>query len=489
MLFRSQVQTLSLSTATTKVPPPDDSIFISDVFNITSNLLINTLRLTLTTNAPGSLAPVGVLNYLNPGILWPASTPRLHYLTNYGAIESPNLAVFGGSQSSLYDRPDSSTNPYAAFVNAGGVTNLGSFIFASYFQNSGTFSANSGAIQLMQAQTAILTNGAFLAPAPSGTIKIQSGSLLVSNHVLQAGNALTLSVTNRLDDGSLGVGADGVANRSIWYAGYGINLPLLPTNSSLRATTITNIGPSTIVPNVWAGRDFGPVAAGFYNNAAIGRLILDGLTNTTKFSFQGPGTSNALYVDYLEMRDYMTTFDSKGNLANLQFTPGMKIYYAQLIINGVSWAEKLDHKNSGGLNWVPDYAGTFSSTNLVYPDGTTNRLNLALVQSCDIDSNGNGIPNCQDPAPVLVSLPVVNLAAALTNLPPRAVALSWNSSPYATNSVFFSSSLSATNWQLLTNPLLSNPFVLGPVGGRQRIVDPVGAGGRFYRVRVDAAAP
>src|ERR1039458_4671544 len=278
------VQTLSLSSTTTNVPPPDDSIFISDVFNVTSNLLIDTFRLTLTTNAPGSPNPAGVLNYLNPSILWPASTPRLHYLTNYGAIESQNLAVFGGSQTSAYSSPASSTNPYAAFINAGGVTNYSSFIFASYFQNSGIFSASGGAIQLLQAQTAVLTNGAFLAPSPAGTIKIQGGSLLVSNQVLQAGNALTLSVTNRLDDGSLGVGADGVANRNIWYAGYGINLPVLPTNSSLRATTITNLGPATIVPNLWAGQDFGPVAAGFYNNAAIGRLILDGLTNTDRKS-------------------------------------------------------------------------------------------------------------------------------------------------------------------------------------------------------------
>src|ERR1017187_8135470 len=104
-----QVQTLSLSTATTNVPPPDDSIFICDVFNVTSNLLIDTRRLTLTTNAAGSPSPAGVLNYLNPSILWPASTPRLHYLTNYGAIESQNLAVFGGSQTSAYSSPASST--------------------------------------------------------------------------------------------------------------------------------------------------------------------------------------------------------------------------------------------------------------------------------------------------------------------------------------------------------------------------------------------
>ena len=474
------VQTLDLRATNTATL--DDSIFISDVFNVTSNLLIDTRRLTLTTNAPGSPAPVGTLNYLNPGILWPASTPRLQYLTNYGAIESQNLAVFGGSQTSAYSSPSSSTNPYAAFVNAGGVTNFASFIFASYFQNSGTFSAGVGAIQLLQAQTAILTNGAFLAPGTAGTITIQGGSLLVSNHVLQAGAALTLSVTNYLDDGSLSGGADAVANKNTWHAGHGINLPLLPANSSLLATTITNTGPAGVVPNTWAGQDFGPVAAGYNNNAALGRLVLDGLTNTTQFRFQGPAATNALYVDYLEMRDYMTNFDGSGNLANLSFGSGMKIYYAQLIINGVSWAEKLNHKNDGGLNWVSAYAGTFSSTNMVYPDGTTNRLNLALVQSCDLDSNGNGIPNCRDPAPVLVSSEVV-LAAALTDLPPRAVVLSWNSIPNATNSLFFKPSVTATNWQLLTN------FVSGPAGGRQRVVDPVGAGGQFYRVRVDLAAP
>ena len=88
----------------------------------------------------------------------------MQYLTNDGAIEAQNFTVFGGSQTSPYSGPASSTNPYAAFVNAGGVTNFGSSIFATYFQNSGTFFASGGAIQLLQAQTAILTNGAFLAP-------------------------------------------------------------------------------------------------------------------------------------------------------------------------------------------------------------------------------------------------------------------------------------------------------------------------------------
>jgi len=164
----------------------------------------------------------------------------LTYLTNHGGIRSADLAVFGGSQTSPYSGPDSSTNPYVAFVNTGGVTNYGSFIFATYFQNSGTFLANGGAIQLRQAQIANLTNGAFLAAGPAGTIYIQSGSLLVSNHVLQAGNTLTLDVTNYLDDGSLGTSVDFVTNKNTWNAGYGFNLLHLAPQASLLGTTVTN---------------------------------------------------------------------------------------------------------------------------------------------------------------------------------------------------------------------------------------------------------
>jgi hypothetical protein len=135
------------------------------------------------------------------------------------------------------------------------------------------------------------------------------------------------------------------------------------------------------------------------------------------------------------------------------------------------------------LNWVWGYAGAFSSTNMVYPDGTTNRLNQALVESCSLDSNGNGVANCMDLAPVLVPSQV-DLTATFTNLPPRAVALSWYTIPNSYNSVYFMPSVTATNWQLLTNFVFSGP---GP--GRTRIVTPLGAGARYYRVRVDTQSP
>jgi hypothetical protein len=439
------------------------NVVISDVLTVISNITIDAYNLTITTNGPGSQTPVGELIIPSGLPLEAISLPRLRTLTNYGVISVQNVATFG-----------SSAQPYWDFVNRGSVLVQGCSIWATNFENTGLIDSGPGPISLA-ASSAVLSHGVF--NAPNSDIILGASSLFITNQFLNAGRSLTIWATNSLSDG-------GPASGNVWMAGVlGFNLPIEPPVASLLGTTITDTAPAwASVASQWAGQDRGPVAAGYNNNAALGRLILDGGTPGSSFVFNAPAGNNALYVDYLEFRNYLTNFDSSGNLAYLNFGTGMKIYYAQLIINGVSWAEKLDQKNGGGLNWVSSYAGAFSSTNMVYPDGTTNRLNLALVLSCDLDSNGNGIPNCLDPAPVFVPSQV-GLTAAFTNAPQPAVVLSWNSIPYSTNSVFFKPSLTATNWQLLTN------FVVGPAGGRQRIVDPVAAGGRFYRVRVDAASP
>jgi hypothetical protein len=443
------------------------NVVISDVLNVLSNITIDAYNVTITTNGPGAQTPAGQLNFPSGNPLTTSAFPRLRTLTNYGVISVLNAASFGAPAQPLWD-----------FVNYGRVQAQGCSIWATNFENTGLVDAGPGPINLT-ANTAVLSNGVF--NAPFNDIILSCGSLLISNQVLNSGHNLTIWATNSLSDG-------GPASGNFWSAGVlGFSLPILPSIASLLGTTITNTAPAyAAVSSQWAGQDLGPVAAGYSNNAALGRLILDGGLNSS-FAFAAPTGANALYVDYLEFRNFLTNFDGSGDLANLSFGSGMKIYYAQLIINGVSFAEKLNHKNGGGLNWVAAYAGAFSSTNMVYPDGTTNRLNLALVQSCDLDSNGNGIANCQDPAPVFVPSEM-NLTAVFTNtssttVSSNAVVLSWNSIPFATNSVFFEPSVTATNWQLLTN------FVTGPAGGRQRVVDPVGASGKFYRVRVDLAAP
>ena len=452
----SVVQNLTLRAPT--------NVVISDVLNVISNITIDTYNLLITTNGPGALARVGELNLPPGALLGTSAFPRLRSLTNDGVISVQNVAFFGSATKSYWD-----------FVNHGRVTTEGCSIWATNFENTGLIDAGPGPINVT-ATSAVLSNGVL--NAPFNDIVLSAGSLLISNQVLNAGHSLTIRATDSLSDGG-----PNPTNGSFWAAGVlGFNLPIAPPIASLLGTTITNTAPDwASVVCQWAGKDLGAVPTGYSNNAAVGRLVLDGGPNSS-YVFTGTTAANALYVDYLEFRNGMSRFDSSGNLAGLAFAPGMKIYYAQLIINGVTWAEKLNGKNGDGLNWVPGYAGAYSSTNLLYPDGTTNRLNLALVQSCNLDSNGNGIPNCQDQAPVFVTSQVA-LAAALTNATPRAVVLAWNSIPYATNTVLFAPSVTAANWQTLTN------FVLGPVGGRQRFVDPIGAGSRVYRVRVDAAGP
>ena len=419
---------------------------ISDAFNVMRTLSIDAQSLTLTTNAPGNGAtsPNGELNLESPNILWPGSLPNLRWLTNNGAISTLNLTYFG-----------SSALPYGAFVNRGGVTNLGgSTIWAQDFENYGTFSSGSGSF-ILQSLITTLTNGSIIA---GGNVSITTGNLVASNLVLQAGQSLTLQVTNQLTD-------TGVTNGNTWSVGggslVGLNLPILPNlpgnpanRSDLAGTTIfmTAPGPNKQVVSTWAATNYGVSTAGYTNNVAIGRLFLDGLGTNSSFKFTGTGTSNAMYVDYLELRDQATNRDASGsNFTALAISPNMVIYYAQAVIDGVSVAEKMNQKNSGHLRWVPQYAGYFSSTNIVYPNGTTNGpFNAALAQSLDIDSNGNGTPNGSDPMPFFVSSQV-NFTPTLTNRPPWSVRLEWTTIPLATNYIYYRTNLLSPNWLPLTS--------------------------------------
>jgi hypothetical protein len=264
-----------------------------------------------------------------------------------------------------------------------------------------------------------------------------------------------------------------------------------PDMGDLLGTTITNIAPSNKnVVNTWAGQDYGAVSAGYTNNAALGRLVLDGLGANSTFTFDGVtngvGATNALYVDSIEFRDYATNRDLNGNLTALSFNTNLVIYYAQAIIAGQfssqSVAEKLNGANGGHLIWVPSYAGPFSGTNIVYPDGTTNTFNAALVQSSFLDSDGDGIVNKNDPTPFFVSSEV-NFNVTTTNLPSPTVFISWNSIPDATNLVSYKTNLLSADWLTLTNFVTPSAPPYAPV--TNVVADPMTLMPHYYRVRVD----
>jgi hypothetical protein len=440
------VQTLHLTV--TNAPAPQN-LLISDVLNVTSDLSLNARSITLATNAPGSITPAGQLNLYSGNILWPTATPGLLWFTNWGVFSSYNTVFFGGARTQPPYSFGLSNAPYQAFVNHGLVSDAGSFVSARYIENSGVIEAGpnvftlepAGSISLQQAVTASLRDGALL--APGGDINISSASLLVSNHVFQAAGVISLAAPNLLSDGAPNLATldpaslltATVTGGNNWQCGAGLSLLSKPAQGDLLGTTVLcTAATNTIAPMVWAAEDRGPTVldpanSGFFNNAALGRLILDGQDATSIFSFSGPDSngSYALYVDCLEFRDATaSTQNGAGDWTGAQLADNFKVYFAQAVADGSSIAEKLNGRSGGRFVWVSNYNyGYFSSTNLVYADGTTNRVNAALAQSCVLSSNPSGLPNCHSKSPIFpipTWSPVGNDTPALPNLLPTFVA-------------------------------------------------------------------
>lgn len=483
---KAPTRVVGLTLRVTDPAGAPDQILISDQMNIVSNkILIDCSRLTITTNATDAPVPFGSLNFMDPSIVWSGITPRLQYLTNEGMILAENTMFFRGSRTSPYYSA-TFNEPYEGFVNRGGVTNFSSRIFAKDFQNSGVFLANGGSIELHQNLRALLTNDMILAPTGVGAIIFETGEMFASNHVFIAGGALTLSVTNLLDDGSLGsYGADGVTNKNGWIVGNGVNLTQRPAQASLLGTTITNRAKDyQRAVNYWAGQDRGADPAGYVNNAAIGRLVLDGGFHA-QYHFTGPGAGSALYVDTIELlHGAATNVDLAGNFMSLTCDPNMKVYFGQALANGASIAQKLAAVNGGRFIWVSNYhSGFFCTTNVVYADGSTNRLNTALVTSCDIDSNGDGIPNCNDPSPVPILTPAgLALSVDYVQGSTPAAQVSWKAFPKTFNTLLSAPSSDAKDWQVVTNFTYTGAFP-----DRVQVMDLIKTNvPRFYRVRVNA---
>ncbi|MDR3456205.1 MAG: hypothetical protein P4N60_02065 [Verrucomicrobiae bacterium] len=483
---KSWVQTLTLHAT--------NSVVISDVFNVFKSLSVDAQNLTTTTNAfgNGATSADGELNWFGPSVLNAAQFPNLRSVTNNGAIRAANLAVFGGSSS-----------VYGAFINNGIVADQGTTIWTTNFFNSGMITSGGGSFAL-QAQTATMTNGVVSA---AGDLTITAPSLIVNNVNLQAGRMIQLTASNLLTD--LG------GTNAYWTVGYlgvsgidsGFNLPVKPLVGDLLGTTVTNIAPAgKIINNLWAAQDRGYANTGYANNVGVGQLVLDVKGATARLNFSGIGTNfttNAIYVDCLQLHHFASYTNRVGtNLPALTFNTNLVIYYAQALIDdGSSVAEKINHFNSDHLRWVPTYVGIFSSTNLIYPDGTTNLVNAALASSPDIDSDGDGTANNTDPSPILTPNQL-NFVITVTNVPPKSARLQWVTVGNGTNYVYYKTNLLSPNWlplnnfknfyydpgQAGTNGLHTNwfpspfgyPYPPSPVW----IYDPVTNMPHFYRIMV-----
>ena len=189
------------------------------------------------------------------------------------------------------------------------------------------------------------------------------------------------------------------------------------------------------------------------------------------FRFSGTGTNNALYVDYIEMVNASTNFNT-----NFLIAPNMTIYFANANVP----VRKLDGAANGRFRWVQSFTGPLSSTNITYPSGNTYTFNIALVLSKDLDSDGDGIVNANDPTPVYVAESAV-LFLSLAAAPEPLVELTWRALSYSSNFLEFKAAASTSDWQVLSN------FRMGSYTWPVTITDPITPSNvsRVYRLRVD----
>ncbi|MDB6125896.1 MAG: hypothetical protein JWQ71_4889 [Pedosphaera sp.] len=464
------------------------NLVVSDVLNATRSMVLDSERLTVVSNAPDFSAPFGQINLTSPDIVWAASLPRLRYLTNSGLISTLNSTFFGGARQPPYFT-GTFTEPYQALVNHGTLAVAGASIWATYFENvgvgdittnlpnitvpiPGVVQATVGPINL-QADTSVLKGGKFSAVAAD--ITVSSGSLVVSNHSMQAGRKLTFSIANSITDG-------GVASSNIWQVGDGFDLLVKPPTGDLLGTSITNKAPDLAnVVNTWAGEDRGSSTAGFANNVAIGRLVLDGGVDCL-FTFIGTGAQNAIYIDQLELKNYATN-RSNPDFISLNIGTNMVVYFADAIIGNIDISEKLNGANGGRLRWIPGFSGPFSSTNITTASGNTFSFNRALAMSSSIDSDNDGIVNSADPTPFLTP-DNITLSVQIVKQPKLAAKISWPTIANSTNFLYWSTNTMSGNWQLLTN------FVQGPSNGLITVMDSAKSNAPcFYRVRVNPKSP
>jgi len=311
---------------------------------------------------------------------------------------------------------------------------------------------------------------------------------------------LILSVTNRLTDagpadvtsvlpGYLNVTDTDPNGPNLWSCA-GFDVRRRPATGNLLGTWLLSIVPiNKEITHFWPAQDRGPVAAGFTNNLALGKLTVSTSTNNGRAVFRPASGRQAMYVDYVELFNDATNFNR-----TMGVDPNMTIYFANANVP----VSKLNGAVGGRFQWVPTFAGPLSTTNLTYPSGASYAFNIALISSLDIDSNTNGIPNALDPYPIdipgeiipptaprfipagdtTVFPPRLNLAVSHKTTPARVV-LSWDAPRNSENTVEFKDSFGEPGWNVLTN------FVNGPSTAPVQIYDPTTGGAtRFYRLLI-----
>jgi len=442
-------------------------VLLNDFTANSTNIVLNN-----TVDAGAKFSLTGDTLTVNGALIvetsdWASTNVNLKSVTNNGTINVADVLQLG-----------SSAQPYASVVNntAGSISAFSVTIDADFFQGSGAIAA-AGFLNV-NTRSGKLEGGNV---ASANNLSISAQDLKLTGYQ-QSSGAFYLAVTNSLTDAGAG------ANNTL-TCNNGFNLLVKPRIGDLFGTTFqTQAGQFQEANHTWAAADLGPTPAGFSDNAAIGRLVINA-ANTSFLTFSGSGANNGLYVDFLDLRGAAQT-----NLESvLALDKNIVIYFADANVPAQSLDGKFAdaQKPDGRLRWVSDFAGPNSSVDVLRLNGQTAKMNRALRFSTTIDSDGDGVPNGFDcypyqdptawnctgstngPGPMAV---LVNAGTAS-----RSVAVSWSGLPSGIYQVEYTTSLSKAFWQTLPN--YTNVPVTSGVIAIQDMNILSGDAQRYYRLR------
>jgi hypothetical protein len=407
------------------------NVVVDDPYLVSDKLLINAEGLTVN----GRIALTNAI----PDWRY-AMTPNLRFLTNNGTLRPWNVGYYGA------DFPPG--RRLERFVNTGRLEAEGHEIACDQFVDSGVVQ-NSYDLRLF-AREAILEGSLH---DVGGSAHYHGTDYKLRNHRLVAGRGLSVNITNSLAD------AGPESDNSLEVTD-GFHLLRKPQLGDLLGTRLWTRAPRFVsVAHTWAAEDRGASPVGFTNNVAVGRLLLDSQPfGELRFSppvdglgYPQPGNFG-MYVDYLEFSTNRYTGGqpsvAEAPESYLVIEPGLTIYFAMSNLN----PEELDGRFEGRLRWVKSYAGPGSGADVALRDGRTLRVNLGLLQSLEIDSDGDGVVNGQDLYP-FDDLLITNFR--LVSVTPPVAELSWRAAARTTYAVSYTTNLLTPNWQVIarmTNP-------------------------------------
>jgi hypothetical protein len=425
-----------------------DNILIDDVLRLTRSFVVDATNVTIGAN--GQILPRGQIMNINRG-----NFPRLVNFTNFGLISVTGRLAYGEAPGSKLQ----------SWHNLGGDSiGSGHYIRAAEMQNSGLISSYLGASEI-HVDKLNLRDGEIKSAADT---KLTVGDLRLRGAVVRSGatvvqgqanivlpGRLTLDISGNLDDGGLGAN-----NRLFTFDGF--ELVRLPATGDFLNTRLESFAPRFAeVTCRWAGADRGASAAGFVNNAAVGRLVLTGGV-MSRTVIEPVGQQNAIYVDFLEVSAPLA-----GDLANyLDIRPGMRIYYLQSNVLQETWAGIFGDR----VQQVLAPVGA-ASTLVTLRNGQEFLVANWLLQSDTIDSDMDGIVNLHD------ENPFDDVKLTLTPASSGGLQISWKGAPGTEYTLQYRDELNVGEWtNLMTKLVGMYPLDL-------KYVDKVGVGkGRYYRV-------